>query len=228
MNRIDRLMAIVTTLQSRKYVTADYIAEKFGISIRTTYRDIRAISEIGIPVSFEPQKGYFIMQGYFFPPVVFTQQEANALILLESIAKKFGDESIQKHYTSALNKVKAMLKGAEKDKADFIQSQIKTTYAPPIGNGEFSYLADIQDSIVGKKILKVVYINAQDKETTREIEPIGLTFYGFNWHLIAWCWHRQDYRDFKVARINSLENTHQPFRKTNHPSVDEYVKTLAR
>jgi predicted DNA-binding transcriptional regulator YafY len=226
MNRIDRLMAIVTTLQSRKYVTADYIAEKFGISIRTTYRDIRAISEIGIPVSFEPQKGYFIMQGYFFPPVVFTQQEANALILLESIAKKFGDESIQKHYTSALNKVKAMLKGAEKDKADFIQSQIKTTYAPPIGNGEFSYLADIQDSIVGKKILKIEYINAQDKETTREIEPIGLTFYGFNWHLIAWCWHRQDYRDFKVTRINSLENTHQPFRKTNHPSVDEYVKTL--
>jgi predicted DNA-binding transcriptional regulator YafY len=226
MNRIDRLMGIVTVLQSRKYASADYISEKFDISIRTTYRDIKAIGEIGIPVSFEPNKGYFIMQGYFFPPVVFTQQEANALILLESIAKKFGDESIQKHYTSALNKVKVMLKGAEKEKTDFIQSQIKSTHVPFIGNGDFSYLTDIQDSIIGKKVLKINYVNSQEKESLREIEPIGLTFYGFNWHLIAWCWKRLDYRDFKVARILTLENTNQPFRKDSHPNIDEYVKSL--
>jgi predicted DNA-binding transcriptional regulator YafY len=226
MNRIDRLMGIVTVLQSRKYATADYIAEKFDISIRTTYRDIKAIGEIGIPVSFEPNKGYFIMQGYFFPPVVFTQQEANALILLESIAKKFGDESIQKHYTSALNKVKVMLKGAEKEKADFIQSQIKSTHAPPVGNGSFSYLTDIQDSMIGKEVLKIKYINSKERESEREIEPIGLTFYGFNWHLIAWCWNRLDYRDFKIARIVSIENTHQPFRKGNHPNIEDYVKSL--
>jgi predicted DNA-binding transcriptional regulator YafY len=226
MNRIDRLMGIVTTLQSRKYVTADYIAEKFEISVRTTYRDIKALSEIGIPVSFEPQKGYFIMQGYFFPPVSFTQQEANALILLESIAKKFGDASIQKHYTSALNKVKTMLKGAEKEKADFIESRIRPAAFPLMSDGDFSYLADIQDAIIAKKILKIVYTNSQAQQSSREIEAIGLTFYGFNWHLIAWCWKRSEYRDFKVARINSLDNTHQPFRKNNHPSIDAYVKSL--
>ena len=113
-------MGIVTVLQSKKYVTADFIAEKFGMSVRTTYRDIKALSEIGIPVAFEPNKGYFIMQGYFFPPVSFTQQEANALILLESVAKRFGDESIQKHYSSALHKIKATLKGQQKEKVDFI------------------------------------------------------------------------------------------------------------
>jgi predicted DNA-binding transcriptional regulator YafY len=80
MNRIDRLLGIVTTLQSRRVVSANFISTKYGISVRTVYRDIKAINEIGIPIGFENQQGYYIVKGFFLPPVSLTNEEANALI----------------------------------------------------------------------------------------------------------------------------------------------------
>jgi predicted DNA-binding transcriptional regulator YafY len=74
MNRIDRLLGILTLLQSKKYVPAEKIADKFHISIRTVYRDVKALVELGIPVSFETSKGYFVVQGYFLPPVSFSTE----------------------------------------------------------------------------------------------------------------------------------------------------------
>ena len=95
MNRIDRLFGILTLLQSKKHVPAEQIADKFDISVRTVYRDIKALGEQGIPVSFEPQKGYFVVHGFFLPPVSFTTEEANALLLSESIVYGFTDKSIR-------------------------------------------------------------------------------------------------------------------------------------
>src|SRR5262245_36547403 len=125
MNRIDRLLGIVTFLQSKKYVPAEKIAEKFGISIRTLYRDVKALCEQGIPVSFEPQRAYFIVQGYFLPPVSFTSEEANALLLMEGLVKSFGDKSIKTHYSNLLNKVRAVLRSPQKEKLDLMDSKIK-------------------------------------------------------------------------------------------------------
>jgi predicted DNA-binding transcriptional regulator YafY len=68
MNRIDRLFGITTLLQARKYTSAEQLAEQFGISVRTVYRDIRALGEQGIPISFEVGRGYFLVQGFFLPP----------------------------------------------------------------------------------------------------------------------------------------------------------------
>ena len=118
MNRIDRLFSILTLLQSKKYVAAEKIAEKFGISIRTVYRDVKAICESGIPVSFEQHKGYFIVPVYFLPPVSFSSEEASALLLMETMVGGFADESIRKHYSTALNKIKAVLRAPEKEKLD--------------------------------------------------------------------------------------------------------------
>src|SRR5262245_30576982 len=98
MNRIDRLLGVLTLLQSKKYVTAEKIAEKFHTSVRTVYRDVKALTELGIPVSFEAQRGYFVVQGYFLPPVSFSTEEANALLLSESLVYGFADRSIQTHY----------------------------------------------------------------------------------------------------------------------------------
>ena len=110
MNRIDRLLGILIMLQSKKYVQAEAIAEKYNISIRTVFRDLKALGEQGVPISFEPQRGYAIMQGYFIPPVSFTTDEANALLLMEGMVKGFADNSIRQHYSAALNKVKAVLR----------------------------------------------------------------------------------------------------------------------
>src|SRR5450432_360136 len=126
MNRIDRLFGILILLQSKKYVTAEKIADKFQISVRTVYRDIKALGEQGIPVSFEQPRGYFIVQGYFLPPVAFTSEEANALLLMESVVYGFTDKSIQTHYTNALNKVKAVLRNTQKENLEFLNRNTRT------------------------------------------------------------------------------------------------------
>ncbi len=125
MNRIDRLFGILTFLQTKKYVPAEKIADRFQISVRTVYRDIKALGEQGVPVSFEQHKGYFVVQGYFLPPVSFSNEEASALLLMEAIVTGFADKSIQKHYSSALNKVKSVLKGPEKEKIELLNNNIR-------------------------------------------------------------------------------------------------------
>jgi predicted DNA-binding transcriptional regulator YafY len=225
MNRIDRLFGILTLLQSKKYVTASYLSDKFEKSVRTVYRDIRALEESGIPVSFEQYKGYFIVQGFFLPPLSLTMPETNALILMASLSGKFADKSIEKHCHSALTKLKAILKYSDKDKADLISSNISIWLAPD-EVPDTEYLSVIQKAIVNKTIIEVEYTNNQNQFSKRELEPIGLAFYSDQWHLISWCWKRNEYRDFKVKMISKLIDTSQPFKKTEHLTINEYIKQL--
>ena len=225
MNRIDRLFGIATLLQSKKYVLADKIAEQFGISIRTVYRDIRALSEQGIPVSFEQNRGYFLVQGYFLPPVSFTPEEANAFLLLEKIMLGFTDKSIQGHYTTALNKVKAVLQSPEKDRLDQLSSHIKINISD-YQVSDFNYLATLQSAISGRHTLDVAYNNSSRISSRRQVEPIGLVFYGAAWHMIAWCHLRNGYRDFKVERVTRLTATGKPFSIDKHMTLNEYITSL--
>lgn len=225
MNRIDRLMGILTTLQSKRFVPAEHISNKFNISIRTVYRDVKALGEIGIPISFESNKGYFIVQGYFLPPVSFSTEEANALVLMETIADKFGDQSIKQHYDSALNKIKAILKGTQKDAVEHLHAQIKI-YKHPLEKNDLKYLSEIQNAIINKTILEIQYQNNEQKKSKREVEPIGLTYYSMCWHMIAWCWKRGAYRDFKTPHILSLRSTGQLFMRKKHININEYIKSL--
>lgn len=225
MNRIDRLLGIITLLQSRKFVPAERLAAKFSISIRTVYRDIKALVELGIPVSFEAAKGYFVVQGYFLPPVSFSSEEANALLLSESLVYGFADKSIQKHYSNALNKVKAVLRSPQKEKLDTLTGHIRMQMHPRL-TLDFDYLSLLQTAIVAKTVLEIEYKDQKDQLSKRQLDPIGLIFYAFNWHLIGWCHSRKDYRDFKVARITRLSDTGLPFKKTDHIEVNEYMKKL--
>ena len=225
MNRIDRLFGIMTMLQSKKYVTADKIAEKFDISVRTVYRDIKALSEQGIPVSFEQPKGYFIVQGYFLPPVAFNTDEANALLLMESVVHGFTDKSIQTHYSSALSKIKAVLKNSQKEKLEFLDKNTKFQI-PPCFVNNYEYLSLIQNTITSKTTIEFEYKNNDNKISKRLAEPIGLVFYAFSWHLIAWCTLRNDYRDFRVSRILTLKDTRTPFSKGNHIELSQYMQQL--
>jgi predicted DNA-binding transcriptional regulator YafY len=225
MNRIDRLLGIVTILQSRKFVPAERIASRFRISIRTVYRDVKALVELGIPVSFEPGRGYFVVQGYFLPPVSFSTEEANALLLTEALVYGFADKSIQTHYSSALNKVKAVLRGPQKEKLELLTDRIKFQ-KPACFDLKSEYLSALQEAIVSSTIVEIGYKNSKEEITTRRAEPIGLVFYAMSWHLIAWCHTRGDYRDFKVSRINSVRNIDLPFTRTSHMPLSEYMKLL--
>lgn len=225
MNRIDRLFGILILLQSKKYVTADKIADQYSISVRTVYRDIKALNEQGIPLSFEQNKGYYIVQGYFLPPVSFNTEEANALLLMERFLEGFADKSINQHYTAALNKVKTVLRTAQKEKLETLNENIKLQLPNRLKN-DFEYLSVLQNAISEKCIIELVYKNNKEEISKRKIEPIGLIFYAFSWHLIGFCHLRNDYRDFKISSIIKINLTATPFQKTTHISLNDYMKLL--
>ncbi len=225
MNRIDRLFGILTLLQSRKFVSSEKIADKYQISIRTVYRDVKSLVELGIPVSCESSRGYFIVQGYFLPPVSFSNEEANALLLIESLVNGFTDKSTQKHYTSALDKIKAVLKGQQKYKLETLNEKI-LLQKPSCYDMHFEYLPILQNAIAEMTVLEIEYKNTKEEISKRQIEPVGLIFYAFNWHLIAWCYKRNSYRDFRVSRIIKITDTGKPFKKQDHIKLSDYMKEL--
>lgn len=225
MNRIDRLFGILTLLQSKKFVSAESIADKFGISVRTVYRDVKALCEGGIPVSFEAGRGYFVVQGYFLPPVSFSSEEANALLLMETMVKGFADKSIHTHYSSALQKIKAVLRSSQKESIEFLQSNMKMQL-PECFVNDYDYLSVLQTAISDKIVIDLEYKNNKSEISKRRVEPIGLVFYAFSWHLIAWCHLRGEYRDFKVARILKIKNTGCPFTIRDHVQLADYLKQL--
>ena len=89
-----------------------------------------------------------------------------------------------------------------------------------------NYLTIIQSAIVNRTILNLTYENPQGEASSREVEPIGLTFYSLNWHLIAWCHLRQDYRDFRTSRIQNLQTSIKPFHKKDHIELNEYLQQI--
>ncbi len=228
MNRTDRLMGIVTLLQSRKNCTSAQIAGHFGISERTVYRDLRALDEIGVPITFEKDKGYHLVDGYFLPPVSLSPEEANALALLEPLVIRFADLSILGHYQTAMSKIKMVLTQQQRNLLEQSQSQtahfIPEQYEHMLPSG--TYLSQIQRAISEKTILRITYENTQQQQSFREIEPIGLTFYSLNWHVIAWCHLRKEYRDFRTSRILELKPTIMPFRKKDHLTLSAYLEEL--
>jgi len=119
-----------------------------------------------------------------------------------------------------------VLRTADKGKADKLESQIKI-YNPPTNEEPADFLTDIQNAITNKTELEIEYINNNSEQSKRKIEPIGLTFYSNQWHLIAWCRKRSAYRDFKVNRISKLTNTQEPFKKQNHYDINDYIKSLS-
>lgn len=225
MNRIDRLFGILMLLQSKKHVTAETIATKFNISIRTVYRDVKALCEQGVPVSFEQNKGYFIVNGYFLPPVSFNSDEASALLLIESIVYGFSDKSIKANYSSALNKIKTVLNKAQKEKLEILSNtthlQLPSRITP-----DLDYLSTLQNAISTKQIIEIIYTNQKDEKSKRALEPIGLVFYALSWHVIAWCHMRNNYRDFKLSRISEIQSTTTPFTRTQHMELNDYIKQL--
>jgi predicted DNA-binding transcriptional regulator YafY len=216
-------MGIMTQLQSRKYCTGEQLSRKFEISMRTVYRDIKALGEIGIPVDFETGKGYFISQGYFLPPLSLTVEEANALILLNTLADKFADHSIVKHSHNALTKIRTVLRYTDKDKAEQLSSSINV-YEPETGKRQTNWLSAIQTAITNKTILNIHYTDNEGVSSKREIEPVGLIFYTNQWHLYAWCRERKGYRDFKVSMISALSDTGKTHSIKAHRRLEDYIK----
>jgi len=228
LNRIDRLHAILTHLQSKKRVTAQEIADRFNISLRTVYRDVKALEESGVPVIGEAGSGYTVMEGYRLPPVMFTQEEASALLLGAKLAEFQTDASVKKHFNAALYKIKAVLRTTDKEHMDQLSDHITVLSRLPEDDSSGRYLLDLQKALGEKRVIRIRYQSGEEAITDRTLEPIGLCHYGQAWHLIGWCHLRNNYRDFRVSRIQHLQILDTNFELDAHPSLQEYMQAMIK
>lgn len=230
MNRIDRVTAILIQLQSKRVVKAGEVAERFNISLRTVYRDIKTLEEAGIPLIGEAGVGYSIMSGYRLPPVMFTREEATSFVVAEKIVKKYTDKANAENYSSALYKVKAVLKEGEKDYLEELNTSVVilgNNYQGAQGNNSPS-LQVILNAVSEKKKLAIDYQSAYEEKTVRRtVDPIGVFLQNNNWHLIAFCSLKNDYRDFRLDRIRSQQVTQEKINR-EHPSLDVYLQKISQ
>jgi predicted DNA-binding transcriptional regulator YafY len=231
MNRIDRLTAILIHLQTKRVVKAEEISNRFEISLRTVYRDVKALMEAGVPIGSEAGKGYFIVDGYHLPPVMFTQDEASSMLLAGKLVDKMADKSVRNAYGSAMHKIKSVLNEAEKDHLQNLESHIEVFLRSRYEvkeREEFPdhFMTEIQRAVAKKEVLRIDYSNNEEEMTQREVEPIGIFYYSMAWHLIGWCKLRNGYRDFRADRIKTLVNTGQAFEGRNLISLKEYFQSM--
>ena len=230
MNRLDRVTAILIQLQSKRVVKASEIAERFNISLRTAYRDVKTLEEAGIPIIGEAGVGYSIMSGYRLPPIMFTREEATSLVVAEKIIEKYTDSANAENYSSALFKVKAVLREGEKDYLEDLNSSVVilgNNFQPGANNNHPS-LQLILKAINEKTKLTLNYRNAYEQEAViRTVDPIGVFLQNNNWHLIAFCNLKNDYRDFRLDRMQTL---HPGTEKINreHPSLNAYLEKISQ
>ena len=228
MNRLDRLTAILIQLQSKKIVKAEEIAGRFEISVRTVYRDVKSLMEAGVPIGSEPGTGYFIVDGYYLPPVMFTEEEASAMMLAGKLVERMTDSTVRTSFEGALYKIKSVLNEAEKDHLELLQDHIEVlkpqTTSQPTKN---IFLTELQKAVAGKQVIELEYVsNHQNELTIRTVEPIGLFYYSAAWHLIAWCRLRNSFRDFRCDRIKNLKDTGVVFEPRSISTLQEYFNSL--
>lgn len=218
--RLSRLTAILIQLQTKRLTTATSLADKFNVSVRTIYRDIKALDEAGVPIVTEDGKGYTLMEGYRIPPVMFSESQANALILAEQLVLKNKDASFIKDYTEAIDKIKAVLRQSEKDKANLLSD--RTRFEQNINRDRNSNnISQLQSALTNFYLTKIEYTNELNELTGRTIEPFALLSTNENWLLIAWCRLRNEFRYFRLDRITKIEVLTEKFEQ-HKMTLQEY------
>ncbi|UOQ52913.1 helix-turn-helix transcriptional regulator [Hymenobacter cellulosivorans] len=210
MNRFDRITAILIQLQAKRIVTGPSMAEQFGVSLRTIYRDLRTLEQAGVPLFGEPRVGYSLAEGYRLPPVMFSREEATALLTAEKLAARLTDTPTAQLSGAAMDKVRAVLRRPDRDHLATLSPHIQVL--GPAGPG--SQLNMYQQLVLAVTTQGVVRLRYQagdtDAPTTRDIEPIGL-YLGRQWHVVAYCRLRQAFRDFRLDRVQDLGLTGEMF-----------------
>lgn len=221
--RLSRLTAMLTQLQTKRLITATELSYKFSVSVRTIYRDIKALEEAGVPILIEDGKGYTLMEGYRIPPVMFTESEANALITAEQLITQNKDASFVREYSGAISKIKSLLRYTTKDKANLLSNRVafrQNTEKSRTSN----YLSDLQLALTNYSLTKIEYHSPDNQETTtRSIEPFALYSTQENWLLIAFCRLRKEYRAFRLDRILKLYVTNEHF-SPHEMTLPEYFE----
>lgn len=208
MNRFDRIAALLIQLQSRRVVKGQDLAVRFGVSLRTVYRDLRTLELAGVPLCGEAGVGYSLAEGYRLPPVMFTREEATALLMAEELVTQLTDAPTARLSRAAMDKLRAVLRRPDRDFLEALSPRIAILPArhphgtPPLAANLHQQLLL---SVATQQVVALDYrAGYQGAPTQREVEPIGI-YFGQYWHLVAFCRLRQEFRDFRLDRIADLQ-----------------------
>lgn len=217
--KIDRLIAIIMVLLERDKINADELASMFEVSPRTIYRDLDSINQAGIPIVAisGPGNGISILKSYKIEKHLFSTNEITALLMaLGSIQTNLPSKEI----TTALAKIKGMIPPEKQEELNFKTSQIKIDFSPWLYSGTiFKKIQLIQKAMDQQFLLKFDYRDSKSKNTVREIEPYCLLLKEENWYLQGFCLTRQDFRTFKILRMDNITIREDFFEPRQFPAA---------
>lgn len=214
MNRIDRLLGYLLILQGRSLVRAQDLARRFEISERTVYRDMEALSEVGVPIVGLPGEGYQLLPGYYLPPIMFSESEARALSLAVSMLTGFTKSGeTNRAAQSALEKIRAVLPKATLAQVEALRAVLGfySIRQPPLNLDDPQFLR-LQQAIQQQRVVHLHYHALHDNQVTeRDVEPLHLAYLDQAWVLTAYCRLRHDQRNFRLDRMDRLTVTKETF-----------------
>ncbi len=190
------------------------------MSERTIYRDIRDLASTGTPIEGEAGVGYTLRAGYDLPPLMFDEEEVEALVLGARVTGAFGDERLAKAAERVLSKVMAVLpKRLEPKLRD------ATLFAPRTARAASEALWIVRTAMNERKKLSMSYERADGDRRLRVVRPLGAFFWGVSWTVTAWCELREDFRNFRLDRMHDLE-LGEPFVDEPGRTLRDFVRTL--
>ncbi len=223
MRRADRLFQIVQILRNQRLVTARQLAERLEVSERTVYRDIQDLSLSGVPVEGEAGVGYHLRYSLDIPPLMFTADELEALMLGARMLKAWGSPVLGSSAQSVLDKIQAVIPAELKPRLE--QSKL---FAPRFGErGEVDHCLDTcRTAIAEQRLLYLDYRKADETPSQREVKPLGLFFWGKVWTMTTWCTLRDDFRNFRIDRIQGIELQDETFDILPGQSLEDYQRLM--
>lgn len=223
MRRADRLFQIVQILRNKRLVTAKALAERLEVSQRTIYRDVQDLSLSGIPIEGEAGVGYMLRHAVDIPPIMFTADELEALVIGARMVKTWAGAELGRSAQSVLDKVVAVIPAE-------LRGNIESSKLFSLRFGEredIDITLDIcRKAIDRKHFLQLGYRRADDEESQRRIRPLGLYFWGNVWSLVGWCELREDFRNFRLDRMQTILLENQTFEDGAGQSLQDFVKRM--
>lgn len=221
MRRADRLFQIVQLIRGRRLTTAHWLALRLEVSERTVYRAIADLQAQGVPIEGEAGVGYRLGTGFDLPPLMFTLQEAQALVVMTRVAQQWLDPVLARASESALSRVLSVLPAEQRHAA-----QHTPVYSPPWGltADQQPHLQLWREATQVAHKLALVYKDALDRTSERTVWPLGSFFWGAIWTLVAWCEKRHAFRSFRLDRIQRITDLTEPFRLTEGQRLIDYLR----
>jgi predicted DNA-binding transcriptional regulator YafY len=223
MRRADRLFQLIQMLRARRGATGRQLADELRVSTRTVYRDIADLQGSGIPIRGEAGVGYRLERGFELPPLTFTHEELEGLVLGARIVSAWGDPELAAAVGSAITRIEAVLPEALR------QVVLDTPLFVPDFPGRRNMageMATLRRAIGEHRVLDLTYVRADGDRSERTVRPLGLYFWGKKWTLAAWCELRSDYRSFRPDRMERVELLQRSFDPDGEIALSEFLRRV--